>query len=69
MKKDLILYTLAAIGAFGLAILLMRGTVQEYIYFADPINEMAMCVVALFMGSGASAVVISEIRNYIKNNK
>jgi hypothetical protein len=44
----------------------MRGTVQEYISFADPINEIAMCVVAMMMGSASMFVVAEDIRKHFK---
>ena len=64
--RSTVLYLLASIGAFGLAVLLMRGTVQEYIEFADPINEIAMCVVAMMMGSASMFVVAEDIRKRFK---
>ena len=41
---------LGAIGALGLGLLTMAGTVQKYIHFADPLNEMAFACMAMFMG-------------------
>jgi hypothetical protein len=43
-------YCIAAIASFGIAYYTAQGTVQNYIHFADPLNEMAFCVAALFMG-------------------
>jgi hypothetical protein len=40
----------AALGALGLGYLTMVGTVQNYIHFADPLNEMAFAFMAMFMG-------------------
>ena len=39
-----------ALGALGLGYLTMAGTVQKYIHFADPLNEMAFAFMAVFMG-------------------
>ena len=64
--RSTVLYLLASIGAFGLAVLLMRGTVQEYIDFADPINEIAMCVVAMMMGTATMFLVAEDIRKCFK---
>ncbi|MDA0843538.1 MAG: hypothetical protein O3C07_02300 [Bacteroidetes bacterium] len=64
--RSTLLHLLASVGAFGLAVLLMRGTVQEYIDFADPINEMAMCVVAMMMGTASMFVVVEDIRKWFK---
>lgn len=64
--KDLILHLLAAIASFGIAVGLMQGIVQEYISFADPINEMAMCVAAMMAGSGFMFVVVDELKKKFK---
>lgn len=49
--RNKILNLLGAVGSFGLAVGLMNGSVQEVVSFADPLNEMVMCVAALMMGS------------------
>ena len=43
-------YLVSAITAFGIAYSTAQGTIQHYIHFADPLNEMAFCVASLFMG-------------------
>ena len=48
--KNKVLNLVAAVGLFALAAGLMSGSVQEVIAFADPLNEMVMCVAALGMG-------------------
>ena len=39
-------------GIFSLyiAYLTAQGTLQEYIYFADPLNEMGFCITSFTMG-------------------
>jgi len=39
-----------ALGALGLGYLTMAGTVQKYIHFADPLNEMAFACITMTMG-------------------
>jgi hypothetical protein len=60
--KNIVLNLLAAIGSFGIAVGLMQGVVQEFITFADPINEMAMCVLMLMMGTVFTGIAVSEIK-------
>jgi hypothetical protein len=43
-------YCIAAIASFAIAWGTAQGTVQEYIHFADPLNEMAFCFAAICMG-------------------
>ena len=50
--RNKILNLLGAVGSFGLAVGLMNGSVQQVVNFADPINEMAVCVLSLMMGVG-----------------
>ena len=64
--KNIVLHLLAAIGSFGIAVGLMQGIVQEYISFADPLNEMLMCVLMLMMGTVFTGVVVSEVKDKIK---
>lgn len=63
--KNIVLHLLAAIGAFAIAVGLMQGIVQEYISFADPLNEMAMCVAMLMMGTVFTGVAVSEIKEQL----
>jgi len=49
--RNKVLNVLGAVGSFGLAVGLMNGSVQQVVSFADPLNEMVMCVAALMMGS------------------
>ena len=60
--KNIITHLLAAVGAFAIAVGLMQGIVQEFISFADPINEMAMCVLMLMMGTVFTGIAVSEIK-------
>ena len=43
-------FLIGSITAFAVAYSTAQGTIQNYIHFADPLNEMAFCVAALFMG-------------------
>ena len=60
--KNIVLHSLAAVGSFGIAVGLMQGVVQEFITFADPINEMAMCVLMLMMGTVFTGIAVSDIK-------
>ena len=64
--KNIVLHSLAAVGSFGIAVGLMQGVVQKYISFADPINEMGMCVIMLMMGSAFTCVAVSDVREKLK---
>lgn len=50
--RNKILNLVGAVGSFLLAAGLMNGSVQQVINFADPINEMAMFVLASMMCIG-----------------
>ena len=63
--KNIALHLLAAIGSFAIAVGLMQGIVQEYISFADPLNEMAGCVLMLMMGTVFTGVVVTEIKEQL----
>ena len=65
VMKNIVLHLLAAIGAFAIAVGLMQGIVQEYISFADPLNEMAMCVAMLMMGTVFMGVVVTEVKEQL----
>ena len=41
---------LLSVLAFTVAYMTMQGTLQKHIYFADPLNEMAFCVMAIMIG-------------------
>ena len=64
--KNIVLNLLASFGSFGIAVGLMQGIVQEYISFADPINEMGMCVLSLMLGTLFMCVFVSEVRKKLK---
>ena len=64
--KNIILHLLAAVGSFGIAVGLMQGLVQQFISFADPINEMAMCVLMLMMGTVFTGIAVSDIKAKMK---
>ena len=63
--KNIVLHSLAAVGSFGIAVGLMQGVVQEFITFADPINEMGMCVLTLMMGTVFTGIAVSEIKEQL----
>ena len=63
--KNIVLHLLAAIGSFGIAVGLMRGFIQQFISFEDPINEMAMCVLMLMMGTVFMGVVVTEVKEQL----
>ncbi len=65
--KNIVLHSLAAVGSFGIAVGLMQGVVQEFITFADPINEMAMCVLMLMMGTVFTGIAVSEIKKKLQS--
>ena len=64
--KNIVLHSLAAVGSFGIAVGLMQGVVQEFITFADPINEMAMCVFMLMAGTVFTGVAVSDIKEKLQ---
>jgi len=64
--KNIITHLLAAVGSFGIAVGLMQGFIQQFISFEDPINEMAMCVLLLMMGTAFTGVAVSEIKEKLK---
>jgi uncharacterized membrane protein required for colicin V production len=49
MKNYQILLT--AIGSFFVGVSILNGTAQQYVYFADPLNELGCAVIALTMGT------------------
>ncbi len=65
--KNIVLHLLAAVGSFGIAVGLMQGVVQEFITFADPINEMAMCVLTLMMGTVFTGIAVSDIKEKLQS--
>ena len=64
--KNIVLHSLAAVGSFGIAVGLMQGVVQEFITFVDPINEMAMCVLMLMMGTVFTGIAVSDIKEKLQ---
>ena len=50
LKKIDFKFLVIALGALGLGLLTMAGVVQNYIHFADPLNEMAFAFMAMFGG-------------------
>ena len=63
--KNIVLHLLASIGSFGIAVGLMQGFIQQFISFADPINEMAMCVLMLMLGTAFMGVVVSDVKEHL----
>ena len=51
MKKySPIYHTLFCIAAFKVAFMTMQGTLQSYVKFADPLNEIFFTAMALMIG-------------------
>ena len=50
LKKIDFKFLVVALGALGLGLLTMAGVVQNYIHFADPLNEMGFAFMAMFGG-------------------
>ena len=65
--KNIVLHLLAAIGSFGIAVGLMQGFIQQFISFADPLNEMGMCVIMLMLGTVFTGVAVSEIKEQLNS--
>ena len=67
VMKNIVLHLLAAIGSFGIAVGLMQGFIQQFISFANPLNEMGMCVIMLMLGTGFTGVAVSEIKEQLNS--
>ncbi len=65
--KNIVLHLLAAVGSFGIAVGLMQGFIQQFISFEDPINEMAMCVLMLMMGTVFTGIAVSDIKEKLQS--
>ena len=65
VMKNIVLHLLAAIGSFGIAVGLMQGFIQQFISFEDPLNEMAMCVLMLMMGTVFMGVVVGDVKEQL----
>jgi len=50
LKKIDFKFLVIALGALGVGLRTMAGVVQNYIHFADPLNEMAFAFTAMFGG-------------------
>ena len=50
LKKIDFKFLVVALGALGLGLLTIAGIVQNYIHFADPLNEMGFAFMAMFGG-------------------
>ena len=50
LKKIDFKFLVAALGALGLGLLTIAGVVQNYIHFADPLNEIGFAFMAMFGG-------------------
>jgi hypothetical protein len=56
-------YLIGAVASFGISYGTMAGTVQKFISFAGPLNEMAFAVAALFMGVICIPMAFSKSSN------
>jgi hypothetical protein len=61
MKVNLIPFV-SGLACFSVVYGLMAGKVQEFIYFADPLNEMAMAFLLSMIG-GVSFLAAFEKKN------
>tara|TARA_S200002703_G_scaffold98308_1_gene84965 strand:+ start:743 stop:925 length:183 start_codon:yes stop_codon:yes gene_type:complete len=50
LKKIDFKFLVLALGAISLSLLTIAGIVQNYIHFADPLNEMGFAFMAMFGG-------------------
>lgn len=50
LKKIDFKFLVLALSTLGLGFLTLAGTVQDYIHFADPLNEMAFAFMSMFGG-------------------
>jgi len=67
--KSIVLHFLASLSCYWFALGLMQGVVQEFISFADPINEMAMCLMAMMMGGLFLIIAVTDLRKLINSKK
>ena len=51
--KTNILFLLGGVLSLFLAYITGTGTIMEYVYFADPLNEMAFFCVCIMMATGS----------------
>ena len=58
-----ILNLIAAMAAFVVAYLIVNGTAQSVIHFADPLNEMATCFMAALLGISLLAVSFERVKS------
>ena len=58
-----ILNIIGAIAAFVMAYLIINGTAQSVIHFADPLNEMATFFMALMLGLGLTVSSFERIKS------
>ena len=50
LKKIDFKFLVLALSALGLGFLTLAGAIQNYIHFADPLNEIAFTLMAMFGG-------------------
>ena len=50
LKKIDFKFLVLALSAISLSLLTIAGVVQNYIHFADPLNEMGFAFIAMFGG-------------------
>jgi len=50
LKKIDFKFLVLALSALGLSFLTIAGAIQNYIHFADPLNEMAFALMTMFGG-------------------
>jgi hypothetical protein len=68
-KYSPIYHTIYCLVAFKVAFMTMQGTLQNYVKFADPLNEMFFCVGALMIGFLYLYAASTDIYEVIKGTK
>tara|TARA_B110000503_G_C7016928_1_gene358117 strand:- start:392 stop:586 length:195 start_codon:yes stop_codon:yes gene_type:complete len=58
-----ILNLIAAMTAFVVAYLIVNGTAQSIIHFADPLNEMACFFVSFMIGIGFAFMSFEKVKS------
>jgi len=66
-KYSPIYHTIYCLVAFKVAFMTMQGTLQNYVKFADPLNEMFFCAGALMIGFIYLYLGVANTYDAIKN--
>jgi hypothetical protein len=68
-KYSPIYHALFCLAAFKVAFMTMQGTLQNYVKFADPLNEIFFCTMALMIGFLYLYAVGTDIYELIRGTK